>query len=77
MGWLINMNRDDFENNDPFRLWKKDSERLQRAKDHWILFPYDSVYNYGATDRLHAWYRVMCEILGEKAETDTSCVDEV
>ena len=71
------MNTPRFEDNDPIYLWRVQSDKYDKAKNHWLLFPYKSVYDYGATDRLHHWYKIMCEIFDEKAETDTSSIAEV
>ena len=55
----------DFDRNDPYRIWKIKADKYECAKEHYNRFPYDSVYNYGSTDRLHHWYEVLGEILGE------------
>ena len=54
-----------FSKNDPIYIWRVQSDKYERAREHYNRFPYDSVYSYGATDRLHHWYEILGEILGE------------
>ena len=66
-----------FEKYDPFRRAFNAETKYKQAIEHYKLFPYESVFDYGATDLLKKWYDIMGEILGEETESHSSGIEEV
>ena len=66
-----------FDKHDPLRIAMIAKEKMEYVKEHYTQFPYESVFNYGATDRLYQWWEILGEILGEEKEKDSSSINKV